>query len=43
MKKKKEDNEDTTKYGEFISTFFQWITPEEQRKRAEELNNKTKK
>lgn len=42
-KKRKDENiEDTTKYGEFVSSYFAWITPEEQKKRAEELNKKTK-
>ena len=42
-KNKTEDyNEDTTKYGEFISSYFAWLTLDEQKKRAEELENKTK-
>ncbi len=35
--------EDTTKYGEFISTYFAWLPPEKQKKKSEELNNITKK
>ena len=31
--------EDTTKYGEFISSFDEWIPPDYQRKRAEHLEN----
>ena len=36
-----ETGEDATKYGEFISSFFTWITPKEQKNRAEELENMT--
>lgn len=36
---KYEIGEDATQYGEFISSFFAWNTPEEQRKRAEKLEN----
>jgi hypothetical protein len=45
MKKhsKKEIGEDSTKYREFISTFFTWIGLKEQKERAEELENITKK
>ena len=31
--------EDTTKYGEFVSSFFEWMTPEEQKRRAKHLEN----
>ena len=34
---KKEIDEDATKYGEFVSSFFGWITPKHQKERAEEL------
>ena len=34
---KKESGEDATKYGEFVSSFFGWITPKHQKERAEEL------
>lgn len=40
---KDEDKEDVTKYGEFISSYFAWVTPERQKKRAKELDNMTKK
>ena len=40
---KDEDIEDVTKYGEFISSYFAWVTPERQKKRAKELDNMTKK
>ena len=42
-KKNNENKEDTTKYGEFIASFFDWITPDRQKKRAEELENITKR
>lgn len=34
--------EDTTKYGEFVSSYFAWLTPERQKKRAKEIDNMTK-
>ena len=34
--------EDSTKYGEFISSYFGWITLDQQKRRAEELENMTK-
>ena len=40
---KKEEMEDATKYGEFISSFFGWETLSNQKKRADELNDMTKK
>jgi len=42
---KKESGEDATKYGEFVSSFFGWITPKHQKERAEELEklDRTKK
>lgn len=40
---KNEDIEDVTKYGEFVTTYFAWITPERQKKRAKELDKMTKK
>ena len=38
----KESNENSTKYGEFISSCFSWITLDKQKKRTKELENKTK-
>ncbi len=35
--------EDTTKYGEFISSYFAWITLEKQKETAKNLENITKK
>ncbi|MDP4092314.1 MAG: hypothetical protein Q8920_03045 [Bacillota bacterium] len=34
--------EDTTKYGEFISSFHQWVTPDRQRKTARHMEEVTK-
>ena len=38
-----EFEEDTTKYGEFISSYFVWTTLSKQKRRAEELNDMTKR
>lgn len=43
MKKKKEQIEDVSKYGEFVSTYFAWIPPEKQKQKAQELSKITKK
>lgn len=37
-----EQNEDTTQYGEFISSYFAWLPPEKQKKRAKEIDDITK-
>ena len=37
------EKEDATKYGEFISSFFSWITLDKQKERAKDLENITKK
>lgn len=42
-KKNKKEKEDATKYGEFVSSYFGWITPKKQKERAEELEDITKK
>lgn len=34
--------EDTTKYGEFVSSYFAWLTLERQKKNAKEMENMTK-
>ena len=34
--------EDSTKYGEFISSFFGWTTLDKQKEKAKELDNMTK-
>ena len=36
-KKNKKENEETTKYGEFISSYFAWKTLEEQKNIANKL------
>ena len=38
-----EVGEDATKYGEFISSYFAWISLPDQKKKAEELENIAKK
>ena len=40
-KRKKEECEDATKYGEFISSYFAWKTLDEQKKIADKLSNIT--
>ena len=35
--------EDTTKYGEFVSSYFAWIGLNRQKNRADELNEMTRK
>ena len=35
--------EDTTKYGEFISSYFAWVPPEKQKEKSKEMDNMTKK
>ena len=42
MEDKKEKREDATKYGEFISSFFEWETPKQQRQIVNKLENITK-
>lgn len=40
--KEVEVGEDTTKYGEFISSYFAWVSLPEQKKKVEKLENITK-
>ncbi len=47
MKKAKEEfgievGEDSTKYGEFVSSYFAWISLPEQKEKAKKLQNMTK-
>ncbi len=42
-KKDKREKEDATKYGEFIPSYFTWITPDEQKKTVRNLENMTDK
>lgn len=37
-----EVGEDTTKYGEFISSYFAWVSLPEQKAKAEKLDKMTK-
>lgn len=37
------DNEDTTKYGEFVSSYFAWLTLEKQKDKANQMDKMTKK
>ena len=36
-----EIGEDATKYGEFISSYFRWVSPKQQKEKVEELENMT--
>ena len=38
-----EVGEDATQYGEFVSSYFAWLTLEKQKEKAEEMENITKK
>ena len=42
LEEKYEVGEDSTKYGEFISSYFAWISLPNQKERAEELHHMTK-
>ena len=35
--------EDVTKYGEFVSSYFAWVSPEQQQNIVEKLENITKR
>ncbi len=35
--------EDSTKYGEFVSSYFAWLSLPQQKEKAEELQNMTSK
>ena len=37
-----EIGEDTTKYGEFISSYFAWVSLQKQKEKVEKLENITK-
>lgn len=39
---KEEHEEDVTKYGEFVTSYFAWLPPEKQKKRAKEIDDMTK-
>ena len=38
-----EEMEDVTKYGEFVSSYFAWLTLEHQKENAKNIENMTKK
>lgn len=38
-----EEYEDVTKYGEFVSSYFAWLTLEKQKENAEKMKNMTDK
>lgn len=42
-KTSEEIGEDTTKYGEFITSYFAWVPLPEQKEKVEKLENITKK
>ena len=37
------EKEDATKYGEFVSSYFAWLTLDGQKERANDLDKMTKK
>ena len=39
---KNDDEENVTKYGEFISSYFAWLNLDKQKKNADKLSNITK-
>lgn len=39
----REEMEDVTKYGEFVSSYFAWLTLEHQKENAQKMENMTKK
>lgn len=41
-KKSSNSIEDTTKYGEFVSSYFAWTTLEKQKQNAKEMDKMTK-
>lgn len=43
MKEREENNEDFTKFGEFIPSYFAWLTLKQQKENAERLSKITKK
>lgn len=42
MKKDSDELEDATKYGEFVSSYFAWLTLDGQKERALKLDEMTK-
>ena len=42
MNKENDSKEDASKYGEFILSYFAWLSPEEQKQKTEKLQKITK-
>lgn len=42
MKNDEDEIEDATKYGEFVSSYFAWLTLDGQKERAENLDKMTR-
>ncbi len=38
----REEKEDATKYGEFVSSYFAWLTLEQQKQKAKDMEEMTK-
>lgn len=38
-----EVGEDATEYGEFVTTYFAWVTPDKQKEKVKEMEKMTKK
>ena len=43
MKKDEDEIEDSTKYGEFVSSYFAWLTLDGQKERAKKMSEMTKR
>ena len=43
MKEEKREFEDATKYGEFVSSYFAWLTLDGQKERANLMNKMTQR
>ena len=42
MKREDDENQNVTKYGEFISSYFAWLNLDKQKKNADKLSDITK-
>lgn len=42
MKREDDENQNVTKYGEFISSYFAWLNLDKQKENADKLSNITK-
>lgn len=43
VKNQIQEVEDTTKYGEFVSSYFAWLTLDKQKENAKEMEKMTKR